>query len=300
MAWRGRQAGSPAPGDSVSDEQLPALLAADPEKGWRTFIDRHTPALLALIERVGIVDRDEAMEVYTRVCERLSENNHAALRRRDPAAGSLGGWLAVVVRRAAVDYVRSRIGRRRIFGAVRALDPFHQRLFELYYWQGRSLSEAAETLRVELKQEVSLETVLDSLETVDRALSARHRSELLSMVARSRAPVALEGPVEAPSAIEPISDTPDPETALGVRELEARLNRALATLPPEDAAIVSLKYIEGLTRAQIQRLLRLQELTEHRVRTIVATLRARLAAPDRPAAGLPSEARNAAPRSANG
>jgi hypothetical protein len=50
----------------------------------------------------------------------------------------------------------------------------------------------------------------------------------------------------------------------------------MATLPAEDAVIVSLKFVEGLTRPQIQRFLRLPELTEHRVRTIVATLRTRL------------------------
>lgn len=295
MIWRGRQAAAPADRTPVADDQWAAVLAADPEKGWRTFIDAYTPDLLSLVERAGVVDGDEAMEIYTRVCERLSDADCAAIRRRDPSAGSLRGWLAVVVRRAVVDYVRSQIGRRRIFGAVRALDRLHQRLFELYYWEGRSLPEATEALRAELKQEVSLETVLDTLETVDRALSERHRSELLSLVARSRPAISLDGADETSAAIEPASEAPDPEAAMRARELEARLSRALATLPPEDAAIVSLKYVEGLTRTQIQRLLRLPDLTEHRVRAIVATLRARLGAE------TPSAARSiaAASRSAN-
>jgi DNA-directed RNA polymerase specialized sigma24 family protein len=281
--WRGLRTVS-AERASVSDEELSALLAANPERGWRAFIDTHTPTLLALIERAGVDDRDEAMEIYTRVCERLSEHNHAALRRRDPAAGSLTGWLAVVVRRAAVDYVRSQLGRRRIFAAVRSLDRFHQRLFELYYWDGRTLGEAAEALRAELKREVSLDDVLDGLEAVDRVLSERHRSELLSLVARSRPAVSLEGDGDTPAVPEPIADSPDPEAVLRARETEDRLTRALATLPPEDAAIVSLKYVEGLSRPQIRRLLRLPELTEHRVRTIVAALRARLVTTDERAA----------------
>jgi RNA polymerase sigma factor (sigma-70 family) len=276
----------------VSDDEWPSLLAADPGKGWRAFIDAYTPFLLAQIERAGVVDRDEAMEIYTRVCERLSDQNCAALRRRDPAAGSLRGWLAVVVRRAAVDYIRSQLGRRRIFGAVRELDRFHQRLFELYYWEGRSLAEATEMLRVELKKDVSLENVLDALETVDRTLSERHRSELLSLVARAR-PASLDEANDGSPVIEPVANTPDPEAALRSRELEDRLNRALAALPPEDAAIVSLKYVEGLTRAQIQRLLRLSDLTEHRVRAIVARLRERLGA-ERPRAESSSPAIGAA------
>lgn len=283
MGWRARWVTPSTGGAPVADEEWPSRLAADPERGWRAFIDAQTPFLLAQIERAGVIDRDEAMEIYTRICERLSEHDCAALRRFDPSAGSLRGWLAVVVRRAAVDYVRSQVGRRRIFGAVRALDRFHQRLFELYYWEGRSLAEAAEILRSEERREVALEDVLDGLEAVDRALSERHRGELLSLIARSRAPLPLAAGDDAtPAAPEPIADAPDPETALRIRERETRLAAALASLPPEDAAIVSLKFVDGLNRPQIQRLLQLPELTEHRVRTIVAALRARLG-PEAPA-----------------
>jgi DNA-directed RNA polymerase specialized sigma24 family protein len=281
VSWRTRVDGPTGPPtDPVSDERLRQWLAEDPERGWRTFIDAYTPAMLALIERAGIVDRDEAMEVYVRACERLAANHYAALRRRDPAIGSLMGWLAVVVKRAAVDWVRSRAGRRRIFAAVRELDRFHQRLFEMSYWEGRRPAEAAELLGVEWRRPVGLDEVFDALERIDGTLSSRHRSELLSMVARTRAAVPLEGDGEAPS-VDPPADTLDPESQLRARERDAQLERALAALPAEDAAIVSLKFVEGLTRPQIQRFLRLTELTEHRVRTIVATLRAKLAAAER-------------------
>jgi RNA polymerase sigma factor (sigma-70 family) len=279
----------------MSDEQIAGLLASDPERGWTAFIESHTPTLLALIERAGVVDRDEAMEVYTRVCARLSDDRYASLRKRDPAAGSLAGWLAVVVRRAAVDYVRSQIGRRRMFGAVRDLDRAHQRVFELYYWDRRPLAEVTEVLRAETGDAVTLDSVLDRLETVDRVLTERHRAELLSLVARSRPPVPLDDADDGTPAIDPVSDTPDPETALRIRETEVRLRDALAALPAEDSAIVILKYAEGLTRVQIQRVLRLPELTEHRVRTIVATLRVRLGPADRPS----TDVADATPRSAN-
>jgi DNA-directed RNA polymerase specialized sigma24 family protein len=282
LRWFRRTSGTPA-----SDEEIARRLASDPERGWTAFIESHTPTLLALIERAGIVDRDEAMEVYTHVCARLSADGYTALRSRNPAAGSLAGWLAVVVRRAAVDCVRSRIGRRRMFGAVRELDRGHQRVFELYYWDRRPLSEVTEVLRAETGDHVTLDGVLDRLEAIDRVLTDRHRADLLSLLARSRAPVSLDGVSGDQSpAIDPVAETPDPEMALRIRETEARLNDALAGLPPEDAAIVTLKYGEGLTRPQIQRVLRLPELTEHRVRTIVATLRARLTTAGAPSIGV--------------
>jgi RNA polymerase sigma factor (sigma-70 family) len=266
--------------EPISEERLRLLLAEDPGRGWRAFIDGYTPALLALIARSGIVDRDETMEVYVQTCERLAARDYAALRRRDPSIGSLTGWLAVIVKRAAVDWIRSRAGRRRIFAAILELDLFDQRLFELFYWDGRRPAEAAELLSAEMKEHVTLDRVFEALERIDSVLSARHRSELLSTTARSHAAVSLDGDDET-SAIDPPADTPDPETLLRAREREAQLARALATLPPEDAVIVTLKFVEGLTRPQIQRFLRLPELTEHRVRTIVSTLRARLADAER-------------------
>lgn len=249
------------------------LFARDPQRAWLAFLDHYTAELLALIERAGLVDRDEAMDIYVRTCERLAENQCAALRRRDPAKGSLSAWLAVVVRRTIVDWVRSRAGRRRLFGVIRDLDAFHQRLFALYYWDGRRPSEAAEILTVETQSEVSLAAVLDALETIDGVLTARHRADLLSLAARSRAP-SLD---DEDTIVEQAAETLDPEASFRVREMDAQLARALASLPPEDAAIISLKYGEGLTRPQVQRLLRLPELTEYRVRSILAALRQALA-----------------------
>jgi DNA-directed RNA polymerase specialized sigma24 family protein len=276
VRWPRRAAtGGPASAP-LSEERLRQLLAADPERGWRAFIDAETPTMLALIARTGIVDHDEAMEVYVRACERLAANDCAALRRRDPSLGSLAGWLAVVIKRAAVDWIRSRTGRRRIFASVRELDRFHQRLFELFYWEGRRPSEAAEVLSVEMKRDVGTAEVFEALERVDSVLTARHRVDLLSTLARHRPATPLEGEDDEPT-MDPPSEVLDPESELGAREREEQLARALASLPAEDAVIINLKFVEGLTRPQIQRFLRLPELTEHRVRTIVATLRTRLA-----------------------
>ena len=256
----------------MAEEDLRVLFAEDRERGWRAFIDRYTPTLLGLIERAGVTDRDEVMEIYVLACERLSEHDYAPLRRRDPSKGSLAGWLAVVVRRVAVDWVRSRSGRRRLFGVVRRLGRLEQRVFELYYWDGRLPTEISHLLAAETGRPASIADVLDALAGIDAVLSERHRGELLSLAARRRRPMSLETDEEE-MAIDPPADAPDPESALQIRELEQRLSDALAALPTEDAAIVSLKYVEGLTRPQIQRLLRLPDLSEHRIRAIAGKLR---------------------------
>ena len=222
---------------ALSDDALRALIRSDPDAGWRAFIDQYTPLLIGLIRRAGVTDRDETMEVYVLICERLSERRYERLKAQDGARGSIGGWLAVVARHAVVDWIRSRKGRRRIFQSVQKLSESDQRVFELYYWDERTPGEIAEMQRSDLP------SVLDALDRVQAVLSDRHRAELLSLAFRSKAPV----PIDETDAAETVADpAPDPES-------NARFESALRALPAEDAAIVRLKYIEGLTNSDIER-----------------------------------------------
>jgi len=259
------------------DDQIRAALERDARAGWRAFIDAYTPRLLSHIERAGVRDHDEAMDVYVRVCERLSERDCERLRRHDPRKGDYGAWLATVVRNVIVDWVRSRAGRRRLFGAVKALDPTARRVFELFYWEDRTPTEIAGMLQAR-DPGVDLAAVFDALERVDRVLTDRHRRELLSTAARARRAASLDAD---PLGAEAIPDTRrvDPETALAAAELERRFTQALAGLPPEDAAILRLRYVQGLSAAQVARALRIDGLPPSRLGAIVDRLRAALAAP---------------------
>lgn len=258
-----------------TDAEIRDLLGTDPPRAWRAFVDRYTPSLLALIERAGIRDYDEAMELYLMTCERLAADNCARLRRHDPAKGPIGAWLGTVVRNVIVDWVRSRAGRRRLFHAVTALPPRAQQVFELYYWQDRTPSEIAEILTMREAQPVGLGEVFEAMDAVDGVLNERHRRELLAMAVRARTPVSLE--MELEGGLDVAAAAPDPEHALGARERTAALDRALASLPPEDAAIVRLRYVQGLTRTDIEHALHIDHLPEARVKSIVGRLRALLA-----------------------
>lgn len=258
-----------------TDAEIRDLLGTDPPRAWRAFVDRYTPSLLALIERAGIRDYDEAMELYLMTCERLAADNCARLRRHDPAKGPIGAWLGTVVRNVIVDWVRSRAGRRRLFHAVTALPPRAQQVFGLYYWQDRTPSEIAEILTMREAQPVGLGEVFEAMDAVDGVLNDRHRRELLAMAVRARTPVSLE--MELEGGLDVAAAAPDPEHALGARERTAALDRALASLPPEDAAIVRLRYVQGLTRTDIEHALHIDHLPEARVKSIVGRLRALLA-----------------------
>jgi DNA-directed RNA polymerase specialized sigma24 family protein len=178
--------------EELSDEALRALLIEDPERGWRAFVDQHTPTLLGLIARAGIEDRDDRADIYLRVCERLAEDDCARLRRRDPGRGALAAWLTTVVRNTVVDWVRTRAGRRRLFRGIRRLGSFDQRVFELYYWEHRRPVEIVEVLRMREATPVALSEVLAALSRIQQTMSDRHRGELLALVARSRPAVSFD------------------------------------------------------------------------------------------------------------
>jgi DNA-directed RNA polymerase specialized sigma24 family protein len=203
------------------------------------------------------------------------------LRRHDPAKGPLAAWLGAVVRNVIVDWVRGRAGRRRLFQSIEALGPREQAVFELYYWNDNTLSEIAGILSMREARQVTLADVFESLETIDGALTERHRRDLLATAVRAKTPASLDAELE--KGLDVPATAPDPEAAMRAAQSAAVLDGALASLPREDAAIVRLKYSQGLTHRDIQRALHLEELSDSRVKSIVAKLRAALSAVERPA-----------------
>jgi RNA polymerase sigma factor (sigma-70 family) len=240
------------------------------------FVDTYTPTLLALIERSGVTDRDDVLDVYVRVCERLAENQCARLRRYDPRRGALAAWLTLVVRHLVVDWARSRRGRRRLFEGIRRLDRFDQQVFELHYWQQQRPSAIAEVMSRTLARHVALEEVLRALDRVHRALTSRNRAQLAALVARTSRLERLEDDARH-SSVEPLDTRNDPEAALQAREIEAAWTEALNELASEEAAIVRMVFVHGWTLEEVKRALHLQDLTRARVQSILDRLAAVLA-----------------------
>ena len=261
------------PDAPVSDRELRERLIADARSGWRLFIESYTPFLVATIERAGIREHDEAMDVYVRVCDHLAEDDCARLRRHDPSKGTIAGWLTVVVRNAVVDWARSRKGRPRLFQSIQALGALDRHVFELYYWRGHSMAEIAGLLSAR-DPAVGLVDVFEALDRIEHALSDRQRAELLTAAARARDPVNLED--ERGDLTVDVADTRNAESDLRAAEAQAALAEALASLPPEDALIVQMRYVDGLSQKQVERALHLPSLRSERVQAILAKLRARM------------------------
>jgi DNA-directed RNA polymerase specialized sigma24 family protein len=263
----------------LNDRELREQLIADPAAGWRAFVDQYSPRLLQVIDQCGVRDRDDAMDLYVHVCERLAADDCARLRRHDPGKGSLAAWLSTVVRRMLVDWVRSSHGRKRLFGSIRELSEIDQRVFELYYWRRHSLSEIAGLVLLD-GQGIGLAAVFESLERVERALTERQRADLLTLSARTGTAMALDDE-EGEPVIQVVSEDLDPEEALLAANRDRSLASALLTLPAEDRVIVSMRFLDGLTLAEIKRALHLDTLSPDRVTAIMAALRLALNAQER-------------------
>jgi hypothetical protein len=169
-----------------------------------------------------------------------------------------------------VDWVRTRAGRRRLFRGIRRLGSFDQRVFELYYWEHRRPVEIVEVLRMREATPVALSEVLAALSRIQQTMTDRHRGELLALVARSRPAVSFD---DAELGLEPKAAADDPERSLSLRELDAHFASALAELPPEDAAIVRLTFVQGWSREQVRRGLHLERLSGERIAAILSKLR---------------------------
>jgi DNA-directed RNA polymerase specialized sigma24 family protein len=244
--------------------ELRDRLIADPREGWRLFMEMYTPTLVAIIEHAGVRQKDEAMDVYVRVCEHLAADDCARLRRHDPSRGTLAAWLTTVVRRAIVDWVRSKKGRRRVFASIRALPARDREIFDLYYWRGHSAGEIVQLL----EPQPALSDVFEALERIELAFTDRQRAEMMSMAARSRAPLSLEE-----ERIDPADSALDPEQELRVRQTHDALAAALAELPAEDSLIVSMRYVDGLSQSQVERALHIGAVSSERMKRILARLR---------------------------
>jgi RNA polymerase sigma factor (sigma-70 family) len=245
---------------------------SDHAQAWRQFLESYSPSILRLIRRADVCRRDEVMDVYLRVCERLERDEGARLSAFDPGRGTIVAWLAVVVRRVTVDWVRSRVGRRRHFASITRLGMLERCAFELKYWQDPPPGDYAASLTALVGRPVLANEADAALERVERALDQRHRIDLCAALTRAQPAVSIDRCGDEGSL--PVADhRPDPEKRMLTAEIAGEMGRLLARLPDEDRQILQLKYAHGCSHREMSATLGV-EVSDDRVRRAVARLRA--------------------------
>jgi RNA polymerase sigma factor (sigma-70 family) len=252
---------------SATDPELLAALAGDPHRAWPAFLDRYADFILSVLRGLGL-DRDEAMDRFVYVCEKLVEDDFRRLRsiRFLGPAGDLRPWLAQVTRRLAVNWAWSVAGRRRPNRDVERLPIRDQEIFALYMWQGYGPSEIHRHLETSGYPGLGLFDVLDALERILRLLGSRKIWRHVSLLARQRRPVPIQAGEDGSAAgFEPVDRRADPERRLIGKEGSARLAAALDRLRAEERLALQLRFEEALTAGEISTIL---GLPERRVRSL--------------------------------
>lgn len=106
---------------------LDARTPARADAAWDDFVAIHSPLLLH-VTRSLTRDRDEAMDAYARVLERLREDDCRRLRAFvSDGRSRFTTWLVAVVRRLCLDWHRERFGRARADGSAEAREAHERR-----------------------------------------------------------------------------------------------------------------------------------------------------------------------------
>ncbi|MEM7586298.1 MAG: sigma-70 family RNA polymerase sigma factor [Acidobacteriota bacterium] len=240
----------------TDDDLLEAFRRHDP-RSWNLFLTRYAGRIIGQLRALGL-DRDDAMDCFVFVCERLAEDQFRRLRqvRATGQRGELVPWLRRVVKHSAIDWGWTRHGRRRLFRSVSELSELDQRVFQLHFWAGLGPASMLETLRTEGRHELGIEQIFEALERVLECLDAGQRWRLLSQLAgrRSMSRLGDEGSGLTPGW-EPTSAEPDPEQRVLGAEQHRLLERALGELPSRERLILRLRYDDGLSLPEIAKLI---------------------------------------------
>jgi RNA polymerase sigma factor (sigma-70 family) len=218
---------------------LSKLNEGQVQVAWDLFVERYRRLILATIRRL-VPETDDVMDAYSSVCEALSANDSARLRRysnRKRSAASVATWLVVVVRNLTIDWIRTRHGRdRRV--APAQLSMLHGEIYSATCIEGRSFVEAYERIRARSSPAMSYPEFLREVRAVQRAAPCPGLG-----LQRQPAEDAITDDIA-----EPLTDPAERE------ERNRRIAAALAAQPPDVRAAVKLFVIDRLPAADIARL----------------------------------------------
>jgi RNA polymerase sigma factor (sigma-70 family) len=216
---------------------LAKLSAGDSQAAWDLFAERYRRLMLATIRRM-ISDHDDVMDVFSTVCQALSANEVARLKRystRLDQPASVATWLVVVVRNLTVDWLRQRDGRRRLSVPTR-LSPLQQEIYAAVCIAGHSHVEAYEVIRARGNLSLSF-------------------SEFLQQVRATHniAPCPQSAPLRQPSSQLPVEIAMVENDPVETAEAARRLETVLASQPPDVRLAVQLFIVERLSAADVAR-----------------------------------------------
>ncbi len=232
--------------DTVTPEEvrLTERFSTDAEGAYRDLLDLYSPVLLRMIRRL-FRDRDEVMEVYTAVCERLQAQDYAALR-RFRAGSPIRPWLSVIVGNAAHD--RKRRTRTGVIPETfyNRLTPFEKSVYRLHFYHRLANTDIAEVL-ASREAGITADDVQQALDRIHDLLGDERRWRLMEQIALQRRTTSVDAMIEM--GLDPLAD--DYEEGRERQDRRAALAAALESMTPEDQLLLHLRFEQNLSAPQI-------------------------------------------------
>jgi RNA polymerase sigma factor (sigma-70 family) len=243
------------------DDWAAELQRGSPDTAWDLFLGRYRRLIFAAIRHYA-QDYDDVMDVFTRVCEALRNDDLRRLRvyvEQPDHRARFSTWLVTVVRHVTVDWFRHRDGRRRLAAVAESLPPLRRQIFEQVFLHKKSHVEAYELLKSADGLKLPFGQFLAEVAATYRAVTDGRRGRVVRDLAPQPSPEVEPAP--------PLAD-----------DARAMLEQALGALNAEDRVAVELYVVDELPAAAVAKVLGLPNVKAvyNRVHRALALLREQL------------------------
>lgn len=229
-------------------------------KSWHDFLRLYSGLIYSVTKRhFPFESEDDVRTIYVDILKSLYDSDLA----KYGGQVSLATWLILVVRRKALDHIRSLYGRYREPAGFKNLNDFDKKIFKLYYLEKLNIDVVIHTLNWN-GLSADIDRVLESIERIESELDRRFLDRLdkdhLPGKKRNGSAALVEYLNELKLEYERHADSSSPYNMLADREkqrVEERLRSEIAKLPPEDQKVINLRFKRGLPAKQISRKLNL-------------------------------------------
>jgi RNA polymerase sigma factor (sigma-70 family) len=235
------------------DLALIAEIQAGSTEHWQRFVERFSGLIYSVIRRqLFAEDEDDVRTVFADVLHDLYYGKLAEYEGR----AELSTWLIVVSRGKALDFLRSRDGRRAMPAAYPDMTPLQQEVFRRYHAEGLPMEVVIDSLGragLEATVEEVAEAVLQIEERVDRhylrRLETNARAKSLGVVSGRLLEFLAEMRFRADE-----SESARPDRVLDRKERQARaaqVQELISRLYEEEQKALRLRYEREWTAKRI-------------------------------------------------
>lgn len=240
--------------DETVIDLLERLSSGRADAAWGEFLARYSHLIQRVIRRYE-AGEDRADECFVYVCGALSDQGFRRLRSYRPdGPARFPTWLMAVVANLCVDWRRKERGRVRPFIKVSRLPELDQQVYRSIYLRRMSRVQCLAALAPRFPS-LNLAKVAEINARLFALLTPQQRWQLSARGGLLHPHVPSAGSEGDDPAWQVAAPDPGPDDdAVKSQEVE-RLQEALSRLPADQRLLLRLRYEQGLTLAEVARLM---------------------------------------------